>query len=450
MTVWQTRKQIVVTAAIFLVFSTTCAAEKLDDVVKYAVCSNPTILMSNAAKYAQANQVKEATSGYLPTIDLIAAYGRDHNTNFFTRLENPSGGDLTLTKSEAIFSIKQMLFDGFAVRSAVEADSARDKSSGYHVLARIQRVIIEVAAAYIDTIMLRSIYMHAKDHVAYQQQLVDDMTNHDITIKNEGDLDFAKARLSLAQTELLNLQRDIRDSQADYLKVVGKKPGVMYRPDAPEKVLPTSEDAAVSVALKNNPIVFIANSDIQAARAEKRGAKSHYYPKLDLELAGSSNNNVDGYNQSTNSLSAMLYLTYNLFHGGKDIARERKSSWILEEKKEELNETLRILEQQMHHMWSAFINYKGQLQYLKQRVDSMQATRDNYHKEYSSGDRELIDLLDAEEELFHAKAIYVTAQYKELFTRFMILEGIGKIKDYFNVPTPASITFKTTNWMDGY
>lgn len=449
MTAWQTYKKALVCAAI-LAFSSTCFADRLEQVIKEAVACNPEVLMRSAHKYAQASQVREATSGYLPRIDFLASYGRDHNKNFFTRLENPSGGDLTLTKSEAILSINQMLFDGFAVRSEVEAGTARDKSSAYHVLAKMDQVILEIVAAYIDTIMLRSIYMHAKDNLDYHQKIVDDISNRQSEKKRDGDLDFAKARLAVAQTIVLDLQRDIRNSQADYIKVVGKKPGIMYRPDAPEKVIPTSEEAVVSVAMNNNPVVFIANAEIQAARAEKRGAKSHYFPKLNLELSGSDNNNVDGYNQRTNSLSAMLYLTYNVFHGGKDIARERKSAWLLEETKESLNETLRVIEQDTRHVWSSYINYKGQLQYLKQQVESIDVTQNFYFKEFSKGDREIIDVLDSGSELFYAKSKYIYAQYKELFSRFMLLKSMGKIRSYFHVANPASVACQSGAWMNGY
>lgn len=450
MTVLQIYKKPLSMIAVCAFLSSNCLAEKLEDVVKAAVKSNPTILMQAANKYAQVNQLRESTSGYLPRVDLLASYGRDYNKNYFTRLENPVGGDLTLTKSEAIFSIKQMLFDGFAVRSKVEADSARDKSSGYHVLAKIDQIILEVTAAYIDTIMLRSIYMHAKDNVAYHQKIIDGMQNQQFNNIRGGDLDFAKGRLSTAQTELLDLQRSIRDSQADYIKVVGNKPGVMYKPATPDHIIPNSEEAVVSVAKNNNPMIFIANAEIQAARAEKRGAKSHYFPKLNLELSGSSNNNVDGYNQSTSNLSAMLYLTYNVFHGGKDAAHECKTAWILEERKESLNETLRLIEQDTRHIWSAFVNYKGQLQHLKQRVGAMQATRDAYYKEFMNGERDLIDVLDSESELFNAKSSYVAAQYKELFSRFMLLKSMGKVRDYFGVQAPSAVTFKHCNWMDGY
>lgn len=452
MTVWQTYKKLAVGTLIYFAFNAVCLAEKLEEAVQSTVRSNPSILMQSAIKYSRANAVRESTSGYLPKIDIFASYGRDHNKNFFTRLENSSnGGDgsLTLTKREAIISIRQMLFDGFDVRSQVEANSARDKSSGYNVLVRLNDVILEVTAAYIDTIMLRSVYMHAKDNVAYHQQLIDDLTNNRISDTTAGDLDFAKSRLSLAQTTLLDLQRSIRDAQADYLKIVGKKPGVMYRPESPERQIPNAEEAVVAVALKNNPLVFVGDAEIQAARAEKRGAKAPYFPRLDLELAGSNNKNVDGYNQSTNSLSAMLQLKYNLFNGGKDIANERKTAWILEEKKESLNETLREIEQRTRHIWSAFVNYKGQLGYLKQRVDALEQTRNSYYKEFTKGEREIYDLLDSEEELYNAKVNYVTAQYKELFSRYMILQAMGKIREYFNVPIPASVTFNKSAWMSG-
>lgn len=454
MTVWQTYKLALAIGLLYATLSPICFAEKLEDVVREAARCNPEVLMSSANKYAHANAVRESTSGYLPKIDIYASYGRDHNKNFFTRLENPSsiGGDgaLTLTKREAVLTIRQMLFDGFAVRSAVEADNARDKSSGYNVLEKLDAVILQVAAAYIDTIMLRSVYLHAKENVAFHQRVVDEMARGQFTHLGKGDIDFAKSRLSVAQTALLELQRDIRDAQADYQKVVGKKPGIMYRPESPEKLIPNSDDAAVAAALCHNPLVAIAKAEIQAARAEKRGAKAPYFPSLDLELSGSNNNNVDGYNQNTNSLSAMLLLKYNLFNGGKDIAHERKASWELERSKELLNETLRIVEQETRHVWSGFLNYRSQLTFLKQRVEAIQHTQESYYKEFSNGNRDIFETLKAEEELFIAKASYVTAQYKELFSRFMLLKSMGKIREYFHVAAPAAVTFQSSFFMTGY
>lgn len=453
MTAWQTYRLALTLGLLFAALSPICFAEKLEDAVRTAVNCNPRILMSSANKYAHANAVRESTSGYLPKIDIYASYGRDHNKNFFTRLESPSssGGDgsLTLTKREAYISIKQMLFDGFAVRSVVEQESAQDKSSAFNVLAKVDEVILQVTAAYIDTIMLRSIYMHAKDNVTYHQRVVDEMSQGTLKHFGRGDLDFAKSRLSLAQTIALDLQRDIRDAQAEYMRVVGKKPGVMYKPEAPDRHMPATEDAAVAIAACKNPLISMAKAQIAAARAQMRGAKAPYFPRLDLELSGSNNNNVDGYNENTNSLSAMLLLKYNLFNGGKDIANERKTAWLVEEQKELLNETQRDVEKQTRQVWSAFINYKGQLNYLKQRTDTTLLTQDAYYKEFGAGSRDIYETLKAAEENFNAKAGYVVAQYKELYSRFMLLHSMGKIREYFNISPPASVSFQNTSWMTG-
>lgn len=453
MTAWQTYRLALALGLIYAALSPICFAEKLEEVVRDTVRCNPTVLMSSANKYAHANAIREATSGYLPKIDIFASYGRDHNKNFFTRLENPSGtggnGALTLTKREAYLSIKQMLFDGFAVRSRVEADSARDKVSGYNVLAKLDEVIVQITSAYIDTIMLRSIYMHAKDNVAFHQKIVDEMTQGKLQHFGRGDLEFAKSRLSLAQTIALDMQRDIRDAQADYMRVVGKKPGVMYRPETPDRQMPVNDDAAVSIAVCSNPVISMAKAEIQAARADKRGAKAPYFPRLDLELSGSNNNNVDGYNENTNSLSAMLLLKYNLFNGGKDIAHERKTAWELEEKKELLTATEREIEKQTRHVWSAYINYKGQISYLKQRVDNSQQTQDAYYKEFAAGTRDVFELLKAAEDTFNAKASFVSAQYQELYSRYMLLYSMGKIREYFHIAAPASVTFQQSSWMTG-
>jgi len=436
--------------ALALSLPSLCLAERLEVVVAQTVSNNPTILIQTARRYAQDNKLRESISGYLPNIELMASYGREHNKNYFTRLENTVNGELTLTKREAGITIKQMIFDGFAVRSSVEADAALAQSSSYHVLAKLEEVILQVTASYIDTIMQRSIYMHAKECLSNHQDIFDKLSNGTIKNVQPGDLELAKSRLSLTQTLLLDLQRDIRDSQADYIKVVGVKPGVMFRPESPERKLPTSEEAAVAIALNNNPRVFMADAEIRAARADKRVAKSNYFPKIDLEISGTNNKNVDGIRQNTNSLGAMLQMKYNLFHGGKDVAKERKTAWILEEKKELLNEDLRNIEQSVRHVWSAYASYKGQLMYLKQRVDALGTTRNSYFKDVTDGNRRILDLLDAEHELYSAKANYVVAQYKELLSRFMLLQSIGKIREHFNVAMPSAAVYKPTNWLNGF
>lgn len=452
MTAWQTYRLALAIGLLYAALSPICFAEKLEDVVRQAARCNPEVLMSSANKYARANAIRESTAGYLPKIDIYASYGRDHNKNFFTRLEDPAppgDGALTLTKREAIMTIRQMLFDGFKVRSEVESNSAKDKSSGHLVLAKLDEVILQVTAAYIDTLMLRMIYSYAKDNVAFHQKIVDDISQHKIDSVSKGDLDYAKNRLSLAQAVLLDIQKDIRDAQADYIKVVGRKPGMMYRPESPDSEIPNADDSAVSAALCHNPLIAAAKAEVQALRAEKRGAKAPYFPTLDLELSGSSNKNVDGYNQDTNSLSAMLILKYNLFNGGKDIANERKIAWELESKKELLNETMREVEQSTRHACSSLASYKGQMIYLKQRVEATQQTHEAYYKEFTRGSRDVFELLRAEDELFTAKASYANAQYKELFSRFMLLKNMGKIRQYFNIPVPTSVTFQGSFFMTG-
>ncbi len=442
--------KLVVGIAAYLCCMSPCMAEKLEEVVKQVVATNPSILVQTARKYEQDNQLRSTIGGYLPKIDFSASYGRDHNVNYFTQITNQPKGEATLTKRELGFNIKQMLFDGFAVRAKVEADSARLQSSSFNVSGKLEEVILKTTAAYIDTIMVRSIFMHAKENLDRHQELMNKLDSGATNSAQNGDLELIKSRLSLAQTRLLDLQRDIRDSQADYIRVVGTKPGTMYRPEAPDSKLPNSEEAAVAVAISNNPEVQIASAEIRAARADKRASKANYFPRFDLEINGTNNNNVDGIKQHTNSLSAMLQMKYNLFRGGEDVALERKSAWAIEEKKQQLKDCTSLIEQNTRHVWSALVSFKSQLVYLKDRIDSIQKTRDAYYDDFINAERSITELLDAENELYTAKADYVTAQYKELLSRFMLLQSMGKLREHFNVQPPVDVAYTPTNWLNGY
>ncbi len=74
---------------------------------------------------------------------------------------------------------------------------------------------------------------------------------------------------------------------------------------------------------------------------------------------------------------------------------------------------------------------------LKQYVDSSTAARDAYAKQFSIGQRTLLDLLNAENELFNSRLTYVTGQYTEVGATYRLFSGMGKLLEVLQVAPPA-------------
>jgi outer membrane protein, adhesin transport system len=190
------------------------------------------------------------------------------------------------------------------------------------------------------------------------------------------------------------------------------------------------------VASVTSPTVLIANADIDVAKAELRGARAGYYPNLDLELGASAGEDLDGVEGSDISAQALVVLRYNLFRGGADIAREREGFARLREARESLRVAQREAEEEARVAFNAMITARTRVRALARGVEAQRATRDIYAQQFDLGQRGLLDLLDAENELFNDRSNLVTASFTEMFAVYRVLAVIGTLLDTLEIDRP--------------
>jgi adhesin transport system outer membrane protein len=200
--------------------------------------------------------------------------------------------------------------------------------------------------------------------------------------------------------------------------------------------LPESEEASAAVAAATNPTVLIANADVEVAEAELRGSRAGNYPNLDLELGASAGRDIDGVDGRDISAQALLVLRYNLFRGGGDIAREREAFSRVKEAREAVRVARRDAEEEARVAFNALTTARARLVALNQGVEAQRATRDIYAQQFDLGQRGLLDLLDAENELFNDRSNLVTATYTELFAVYRVLAVVGTLLDALEIERP--------------
>ena len=206
---------------------------------------------------------------------------------------------------------------------------------------------------------------------------------------------------------------------------------------APVFALPESPDASAAAAWVTSPTVQLANADIDVAQAELRAARAGYYPNLDLELGAAAGDNLDGLEGRDVNAQALLVLRYNLFRGGGDIAREREAFLRIKEARQNLRVAQRDAEQEARVAYHALMTARARLEALGDGVDAQRATRDIYAQQFDLGQRGLLDLLDAENELFNDRSNLVTATFTERFAVYRVLAVIGAMLDSLEIDRPA-------------
>ena len=133
---------------------------------------------------------------------------------------------------------------------------------------------------------------------------------------------------------------------------------------------------------------------------------------------------------------AMLRLRYNLFNGGKDLARRKETAQLINQAKDIRDNTYRQVVESMRLSWVAYQTINSQLNFFKAHQDASIKTNTAYQKQFNIGQRTLLDLLDSANEMFVAKSAYTNAQYDEIFAQYRILTSKGALNSYFGIKLP--------------
>jgi adhesin transport system outer membrane protein len=205
----------------------------------------------------------------------------------------------------------------------------------------------------------------------------------------------------------------------------------------PDKGLPASEVQLLNLAAHGHPAVKAAEADVAAATALNAGAKAALSPRLDLELSsGRSNDIVRG---ETNDRAIMLRLRYNLSRGGADVARISETGFQVQEAGEVLNRVRAQVQENAALAYNASLSARDRVDMLRQYVGASAATREAYLKQFSIGQRSLLDLLNAENEYFSARQAYTTGQYAQLAGAFRIFASAGRLLQQLDVGLPRNV-----------
>ncbi len=412
------------------------AAIDLKQAVEQALLGSPEVLAGVQQRLSLDEQLNQADAGFLPNVDLTGGIGYERTDSPGTRAVD---GDQELLRRELGFLLRQMLFDGFTTKHEVDRQRARIVAKAQELLGVAHSTALKAIEAYFDLVRYRRTKWFAEDNLRTHKRIQDQVRlRSEAGVSRKSDLDQVNARVALAEASLISAEANVADAETTYLRVVGQEaPVELTVPDQSPDGLPESLELALERAYANNPVLKSADADIEEAWAQNRVAQGDLYPRLDLEVAGNLNDNIDGVEGRNDDLSAMLRVRYNLYDGGSDRARIRQTAHEVNQAKEIRNRTRRELEESMRLAWSALKSTQRQLRYLDERVQFSEATRDAYLRQFNIGQRTLLDLLNTENDVFQARQSLINTRRDERVAHYRILADLGELLTVLDIAAPA-------------
>lgn len=354
------------------------------------------------------HELRRAKAGWGPSVDAVGRTGASRLSNTTTR---PLNADKDMYGANSIsLTLTQPLWDGFATRSRVRTGEATVDSMTYRVLDNATSFALDAIIAHVDLLRRREILQLVKDNVRQHVEILDSQKERvELGAGSSADVTQTKGRLARAQSTLTDAEASLREGEASYIRLTGKPvPASLAEVYVPEPMY-TGYDAVMEVADKNNPKLKAYMSDIKAARGEKELAESAYHPKINFEVGPSYSDRSGPGSQWTSGVDAGLVMRWNLFNSGADKAGTEAAESRTRMATETLYNFHDELALEIENTWTRYLAAKEQKKYYEEAIGYNTATRDAYLEQFKLGERSLLDVLDAESELFNSSTQYTTA-----------------------------------------
>ncbi len=416
-----------VTAGVLIFGNTSLQAETLKEAIEEVIRSHPDVRSGAFNRLGRDEEVRQARSGYLPTLDFKAGYG-------IQELQEPD--DDTLYPTLYTLSLRQNIFRGFATMDEVERQQARVHSSAYGLQATADLLALRTARAYLSVLQEQKFLQLAQENLESHLKIADQIKmRSDAGVSSTADSDQVTGRVALAQANLIVAHTNLADAKTNYLALTGHLPEDLQPPPSFDSVLPSSLDDAEMQAVQSHPTLKSARADLDARHSQYEVAKAPYYPIIDLEIDQHWEEDLDNEGDD-DRLIALLRLRFNLFNGFKDEARRAETAHLISEAREIRNGTHREVIESIRLSWMARLAVLDRLDHVQQRVKSTSATSESYTRQFNLGQRTLLDVLDTEAEVIDAKRDLVEATYAGYFAQYRILNGLGNLVPAFGLEYP--------------
>lgn len=431
------RKNPFVSLLLLITVSPISFADTLKDAIENTLNTHPEISAASNSRHSAESNVRAAQGGYLPSISLNAGIGKENLDTPSTRAQN-SNNDI-LTRRETSINLSQRVFDGFETSNTVAQQKATVNSRAYKTLNTSEARALDAVQAYLDVLQRHEFLRLAEENLSTNQRIYDQIKlRSEQGVGRLADLEQAEARVAQARNNVLTEQTNLTDAESNYFSVVGKEPVGLQLPSSDLLNVPATLVDAKRVMVANSPILKSAESDIEATRKQYEAQKSGFYPKFNVELARTLDENVDGTRGKYNEWQAMLRMRYNLYEGGSTKATLESKAFQVKEAEDVRNNTLRQLNEELRLSWSAMNNARQQLPIAQEYAERSRRVRDAYQKQFSLGERTLLDVLDSENERFTAQRRMVEIRFLSLYSQYRLKARMGDLLNSLSIPAPSA------------
>lgn len=399
----------------------TAQAERLREALRHTYQNNPQLQAARARLRAIDELTPQALSNHMPKVGLSGDYGLNKKYRSVS-----SGGNSKLYPGNVELTVSQPLFRGFRTLHAVKKAKASIRAGRQNLKNTEQSVLLEAITAYMDVLRDSQVVKHRRRNIdGLRRHLRAARRRLQVGAASKTDEAQARLRLARSRAELGPARGRLQASRARYASIVGHAPSRLRLPRLHKSLRPRTLSEAIDQAAELNPVILEARHAEEAARNAINEVKGELLPTVNIEASYAWKYNYLTRGNRERDMTIMGRVHMPLYQGGGVVSRIRQARQTRTQRRYEASNSQAQTQARVISAWEQIAAARSQIRAGKAEVSAARQALKGVRKEYLAGQRTMLDVLDATQELTSAKISLSNGYHDKGVAHYTLLAAVG-------------------------
>jgi outer membrane protein len=402
------------------------SAETLEEALAATYSNNPQILAERANLRAVDEGVPQALAGWRPTVTFTAGIG-DQRTEATPAAPPNTLAHQTLQPHTYSLTVTQPIYNGGTTIAKTAQAEDLVASERARLVATESTALFTAVQAYFDVLRDQAVVeLDRNNEQVLTRQLEATTDQFRVGQVTRTDVAQAQSRLAAATATRQLDQGTLENSRANYTRAVGHPPADLVQPSL-RPVMPASRDQALTLAALKNPNVIAAQFTETAARDNVAQVKAQLLPSVSIvgNINRGQETTINGREQTTSSIIAQLNMP--LYEAGNIWSQSRQAIENVGKAQGTTDDTRRQAVQTATQSWETTQSSRASITSLQTTIRAAEIALEGVTQQQQVGSRTVLDVLNAQQELFADRTLLVKAQHDLNVAEFNLSQQIGRL-----------------------
>ncbi len=412
------------------------SSENILEIYNEALENDPTYKSAEYSYLADKQIVVQGRAALLPSITLSGStnwneyYQNDQLQQEYNSFSKSARVSQPLFRLDSWFNFKRSK----SLTNAAEADFAYQQ----------QNLLLRTAELYFGVLRaIDNLNAAISEEKAIKKQLDQAQQRYEVGLSAITGVQEAQLAFDLSMAARINNEGNLFSAREALNALIGRE--IFSLDELGENLnvsfpFPNSKDEWVKTALENNYQLKAAYLRRDAAKSNARSVASNHLPKIDIVGSGSESEtnqfNYEGFEVNgqgipvpavTGRRNYSIQLSVPIFQGGAVSSRRKQAYSQFNEADENTLFTERSVIQEVRSQFSNVVTLVANVNAQRQAVISATSALEATQVGYKVGTRNIVDLLQAEKNLYSAEKNLANAKYDYILANLRLALAAGTI-----------------------